>query len=207
MKMLSEITDFAVQHWNPIFTVAAFALSFCDLLLHLRTHRRESEKIRVRQIHENDVKSYCFPAMRDGKEITCTLVGVQIENLSRTSLSITDIQLVAPDKTRSFASRLSDTDERSGTLVLYELCGGSRHQLSLNVDADNLALHPRLDGNDSRQGYLVFFGLPAVSTGSVRHSLRLSVSGKVYKARVNIEALPSNLIPIHKAPVVPRRQS
>ena len=205
MKALSEIANFAVENWNPVLTIAAFVLSFCDLLLHIRTFSREAEKIKVRQIAENGIKSFCVPVLRDGVEVMCTIVAVQVDNRSRTALTLSDIQLVAPDKSRSFASRLSDTDEQSEVLVLCEVSNGARRRVSLDVDANNLALRPRLDGNDSQQGYLVFYGLPVVCSGRVRHMLHLSASGKVYKTRIYVEALPDNLIPLSKAQFVPRR--
>lgn len=191
MDLFHSILRFLGSNWNPVLTVAALCISVFDASLHLRSHLRERENLRARQICAADTPSLAFHVERSGTSDSCVIFPLLVENTSRTPMTIAEIELVGKRRTRARAARFNASDGAAGRLRLVN--PQQRKGLVLDLDQQNLALTPRLDGNDSKDGYLVFFGLPVPESGSRSYTLLLRAGPVRRRLRVRVDALSPEL--------------
>lgn len=195
--ILAASWDFFSVHWDPILTVGAFCVALVDLVLHVIAHRKE--KVRLRIIQIPDSASYSF-SLTWYERYDLLFFQVRIDNLSRQPVTLADIKLIAPDGKPYPAAEyaLGDHHNERG-LTLYN--PADRHRGNyFNLKTENLLSDVRFEANDSKSGYLVFFGVPPVKTASSKFKLSVQAGRKQFSVPIVVAPLPDSLSPWSELP-------
>lgn len=192
-----EIVRFVAEHWDPVLTACAFVISLFDLCLHIASRLKDNVRLQVMQTPNSD--AYSFPLVWYDR-YDLLFCNVQITNLSRQPVTLADIRLISPDGTSYPAEEytLGDHHNPSG-LTLYNPADRNRG-CKYNLKTENLLSNLRFDVNDSRNGYLIFFGVPPIKAETSKFRITARAGKKHYSVRINVSPLPDNLKPWNDLP-------
>lgn len=192
LSAFSRSWEYVSSNWNSILTIGAFCVSLVDLVLHIISHRKENVQLRIAQIPSSAAYSFSLTWYSRYDLLFCKL---RIDNMSRQPITLSDIRLIAPDGNSYVASEytLGDHFNENG-LTLHDPAD-RRQGMFFNLKTENLLSDVRFEANDTKSGYLVFFGVPPVNTAGSHFKLSVCAGKKHYSAPISVSPLPDDLRP------------
>lgn len=191
-RLLAVALDFCAVHWNDALTIGAFAISVLDLVLHIISHHRDSVQLSIEQ---TDSPAYSFSCVwYDPYDIL--YVQVSVYNYSLQPITLSEIRLIAPNRAKYSAAEYDIGDLLNDDGLTLFAPDGRTPVSYVNLKSENLLGMSRLEANDSKTGYLVFFGVPPVKRPT---KFRVSVrAGKRHcRTAITVQPLPKSLRPRH----------
>lgn len=196
-SILSLSWNFIAEHWNSILTIGAFVISLVDLALHFIAHRKENVHLRISQVPGSAAYSFAFTWYDRYELLFCQ---VSIDNRSRQPITLADFRLTAPDGKSYPAAEYALGDHHNDAgLTLYNPSDRNKGCF-FNLKSENLLPRARFEANDSKSGYLVFFGVPPVKAESSKFRLSVRAGKKHYSAPITVSPLPDDLRPWSELP-------
>lgn len=191
-----EVVSYLSRNWNPIMTVIAVVISALALYLQILTVLKNKISVEMNQINNGDL-DYAFAFLYYDR-FDCAFLRVQVKNLSRSPVTLSNIMLELDGGFTSPAAHfnIGDFHNENGITLYYR--DDQSKALKFNLKSENLLDRCRLEPLDTKSGFLVFFNIPEIPKERIRAVVHYAAASKKFEAGVWINPLPSNLKPFHE---------
>jgi hypothetical protein len=184
---------------NNLVQWLALCLSVANLILYLRTMRKEQVKLKIKQI-EPENTAYYFPYVWFEK-ISCMFFKISIDNISKSETSISNITAI-DSCGNEFSPKMFERHLplSKGDKLLIHQVGDKDRAYSYELASENLLNNLRVLSYGNISGFLYFENVGTLSKDSEPLTLIIDTPSKQFEQEIVIKKLPSNMFPVDGNP-------
>lgn len=177
---------------NPVEWLAFF-LSVVDFIILMTNRSKEKVKLKIKQIEDGYYFSYIFY-----KPYNCFFAKISIDNVSKSSTSISDISLSDSYGNKYRPTCLYHQTSHSSDIGILSLKDNSNDEYySFDIEKDNILNNLRVEsyGNISGYLYIEFDDADLLKKDEELFSLSVQTPKKCFTQSIIIKSLPKNYSP------------